>query len=296
GDDERYEAHQLARAGWAMLTTSEPLHETREGFTAGSEELLTFNFLNPVAGRNIWLQSALEKMQMVSAVENLAVHWSIGGRALHFDPDMVGYFGHSQGGIVGAAFVGVEDRLKGAFLSGAGAGFAPSLIEKTEPVVIADAIRAILNFPADEPLDRFHPLLSLMQIWVDPADPVNYGRPWRHRGAARVPHLVATSGLQDQYTPKRNHGGLAGAFGLPVVLPVSEQVEVLDLLGVSPAGAEARGNLSDDEGRPVTGGLLQYPNDGHFAVFVNPDAQDAYRRFFDTLLDDDGVPVARTLR
>jgi pimeloyl-ACP methyl ester carboxylesterase len=295
GNNARAEAHQLARAGYAMLAISEPLHFGREGFVEGSEEILTFNFLNPVAGRDLWRQSVLEKVQLVTAVEHLDIHWELTGPergAVTFDEENVAYFGHSQGGIIGAMFVAVEDRITGAFLSGAGGGFAPSLIEKQEPVEIGAVVRTLLNIPSDEPLDRFHPLLTLLQIWVDPSDPINYGRLWREREARRVPHLVMTSGLIDVYTPKRNHGGMAAAYGLPLVAPVSEPVEVLELLGIATEGEEVSGNMRGPGGAPLTGGLLQYADDGHFAVYYNPDAQEAYRRFFLTL-GDDKVPVAR---
>lgn len=292
GDGPRYEAHQLARAGAAMLATSEPLHRGRAGFGAGSEEIDTFNFLNPLAGRDNWRQSALEKAQLVHSVVNLAIPASLSGfKNIYFDEERVSYFGHSQGGIVGAIFVGVEHRIEGAFLSGAGAGFSPSLIEKTEPVSLEQVVRTLLSLPDDEVVDRFHPVPNLLQIWIEPSEPLNYGRLWRERTERPTPHLVATSGLLDPYTPKRTHWGLAGAFGLPLVEPVSEPVEVLERLGVAPVEGPARGNLVDGQGRRRTAGVLQYPNDGHFAVFSNPDAQEAYRLFFETLAT--GMPTAQ---
>ncbi len=295
GDDPRYESHQLALAGCAMLATSEPLHRGRAGYIPGSEEIGTFNFLNPVAGRDNWRQSALEKAQLVHSVENLDLPASITGfKSVYFDEHRVSYFGHSQGGIVGALFVGVEHRIEGAFLSGAGAGFAPSLIEKTEPVSLEVILRTLLDLPDDEHVDRFHPVPNLLQIFIEPSEPLNYGRLWRERRDRPTPHLVATSGLLDPYTPKRTHWGLAGAFGLPVIEPASEPVEVLQLLDVQPSAGPASGNLRSGDGQALTAGLLQYPDDGHFAVFTNPDAQEAYRLFFETL--QQGVPTAQVRR
>src|SRR5690606_19637072 len=101
----------------------------------------------------------------------------------------------------------------------------------------------LLSLPDDETVDRFHPVPNLLQIWIEPAEPLNYGRAWRQRSERPTPHLVATSGLLDPYTPKRTHWGLAGAFGLPVVQPVSEPVEILDLLDIASATGPAIGNL-----------------------------------------------------
>jgi hypothetical protein len=278
-----------------MISTSEPLHSGRAGFSAGGEELATFNFLNPLAGRDNWRQSALEKAQLVTAVQNLEIPAAVTGTKTHrFDKDRVGYFGHSQGGIVGALLLGVEHRIHGAFLSGAGAGFAPSIIEKTEPVELARVMKTLLSLPEDEVLDRFHPIPSLLQIWVEVSEPLNYGRAWRHRRGKRVPHLVATSGLTDPYTPRRTHWALAAAFEFPVVEPSAEAIEVLSLLRLATTGGPARANLMSADGAALTAGLLQYPDDGHFAVFTNPDAQEAYRLFFETLWD--GPPIAQVRR
>ena len=126
-------------------------------------------------------------------------------------------------------------------------------------------------------VDRFHPVPNLLQIFIEPSEPLNYGRLWRERRDLPTPHLVATSGLLDPYTPKRTHWGLAGAFGLPVVEPAAEEVEILRLLDVDPSAGPAVGNLSSGGDQPLTAGLLQYADDGHFAVFSNPDAQEAYR-------------------
>jgi hypothetical protein len=291
GNGPSAEAFQIASANCAMLAVSEPLHRTRDGYREGQEEILTFNFFNPRAGRDNWRQSALEKVQLVSLVDELTVPASITGDVdVTFDPARVSYFGHSQGGITGALFVAVEDRIQGAFLSGAGGGFQVSLVEKVDPVAIKDTLRAVLQLDDSEEIDLFHPVITLLQTWVDPADPINYGRRWRER-RGHVPHLVATSGLQDTFTPPPCHAGLAGAFGLPLAKPVSKPLEVLDLLGIAPVGPVVQGDLESADGDPLTVAMLQYPDDGHFAVFDNPDAQDAMRSFFTSL--QDGVPVVR---
>jgi hypothetical protein len=104
---------------------------------------------------------------------------------------------------------------------------------------------------------------------------------------------VVTSGLLDTFTPKRNHSALAGAFGLPLASPVAEPLEILDILGIDDVGDSAvSGNLRTDDGEPLTAAIMQYPADGHFAVFNNPAAQALFTQFFTTLLD--GTPTAST--
>lgn len=286
------ESFRLKEAGCAMMAVSEPLHRTRAGHREGQEETLTFNFFNPLAGRDNWRQSALEKVQQVTVLSTLSFA-GVGGATVRMDPDQIGYFGHSQGGIVGGLFIAIEPRLTGALLSGAGAGFAPSLIEKTDPVVIADVLKLVLQIPEDEPIDTFHPVPALLQTFVDEADPLNYGALWRRTAGA--PHLLATSGLTDTFTPKRNHAGLAGAFGLPLAAPVAEPLEVLGVLGIDDVVGTVTGNLVDagDGDEVRTAAMVQYPQDGHFAIFTNPAAHQLFTHFFQTLRED-GVPTIRT--
>jgi hypothetical protein len=286
------EARRIKEAGCAMMAVSEPLHRTRAGYRAGQEETLTFNFFNPLAGRDNWRQSALEKIQQVTALSTLSFAGK-NGTTVSFDASQIAYFGHSQGGIVGALFVAVEPRLTGALLSGAGAGFAISLVEKTDPIVIADVLKLVLQIPDDEAIDTFHPVPTLLQSFVDDADPINYGPRWRDTVGA--PHLLITSGLTDTYTPPINHAGLAGAFLVPQASPIAERLEVLELLGIATVANPVSGNVvglgAGDEVR--TAALVQYPQDGHFAIFTNPAAQQLFTSFFASLRAD-GVPTIRT--
>lgn len=290
GNDARAEAFQLASAGWAMLAVSEPLHRTRRGYAAGEEELQTFNFVNPLAGRDNWRQSVLEKVQQVTFAQALEMDASErGGEAIRFDPARIGYFGHSQGGIVGAMFVALEDRIAGAFLSGAGAGFSRSLVDKTDPVVIGDLLKAFLLMPAAEPLDAYHPVLALLQTWIEPAEPLNYGANWRHRDQSFTPHLVVSAGLRDTFTPPATQAGLVGAFGLPPVGPRPRDWEVLALMGLSDVSEGSAGFLRSDRGDPLSAGVLSFAEEGHFAVYDTARGQASFRRFFDTLRQ--GSPV-----
>ncbi|MDP2341846.1 MAG: hypothetical protein Q8O67_12880 [Deltaproteobacteria bacterium] len=286
------EAFHIAAAHAVMFAISEPLHLTRDGFREGQENVLTFNFFNPLAGRDNWRQSALEKVQQVSAIADL--QFDDGGVTHRFDPNKIAYFGHSQGGIVGGLFVPVEDRIQGALLSGAGAGFAASMVEKVDPPpAIADILRLVLSMPDTEEIDTFHPVPAILQTFVDAADPLNYGDLWRHRSGRTTPHLVATSGLVDTFTPKRNHAGLAGSFGLPVADPVSEPLAVTEILGIGTADDVVTGNLTTDDGDPLTAVMIQFPTDGHFAIFNNPVGQQIFTDFFQTLFQD-GVPTVRS--
>ena len=275
-------AGNLADIGWMLVSVSEPLHRGREGFQAGQESILTFNFLNPVAGRDVFRQSVLEKVQLVTAMETLEVPGA------EIDRTALAYIGHSQGGLIGALLAAVEDRLDGYFLSAAGGGFSTSIVEKTEPIALAGVLRTLLNLDADEEVDIFHPVPALVQHWIDEADPVAYARVF-NGPRTRSPHVVAVAGLQDEFTPRGTQAALAGAYRLPIVSPVSEVFDVVEVLGVGSVSGPA--SLNQIRERRVTRGMLQYPDDGHFPVFFNPDARAAYAEFFTGLRA--GAPLAR---
>ena len=67
------------------------------------------------------------------------------------------------------------------------------------------------------------------------------------------------------------------------------------MLGIEDVSGTTTGNLTDagagDERR--TAALVQYPQDGHFAIFNNPAARQLFTHFFQTLRED-GVPTIRT--
>jgi hypothetical protein len=278
------EAFHLAAAGAAMIAVSEPLHRGRDGHREGAENLLTFNFLNPPAGRDNWRQSALEKVQLITMAHDLRIRTN--GGDVWFDDDKIGYLGHSQGGIVGALLLGIDNRMSGAMLSGAGAGFAQSIAYKVDPPpAIVDILRSALGIDAEEPIDEFHPLMALVQQIADVSDPNNYGRRWRHQ-PGRTPHLLATAGLEDTYTPAQTQRGLAVSFELPIVAPQAQLVDGLVLRGIEQASSPARFNLVADDGTPLTAAMAQFPDSGHFAIYDTARGRRLIETFFGSLFND----------
>ncbi|MEW5848730.1 MAG: hypothetical protein AB2A00_07940 [Myxococcota bacterium] len=292
GDGAGDEANWLAIDGFAAIGISQPLHETREGYQSGQEEILTFNFLNPRAGVDNWRQSALESMALMHSISALSVPANVAadGEEITFDVDKHLFFGHSQGGITGALMTGVETDLDVAVLSGTGGGFAESLLEKTEPLVIANAVRLLLSLPDEEPLDEYHPALAVMQMLADPLEPLNAARRYFVPGR-KAPNVLIFSGLQDKHTPPRTHGPLAAAAAIPLILPEGAPVEALQLRQLSALPSPVRHNLSLSEGRTATAVLAQFPNDDHFAVYRNPTATALAARFFESF-EATGVPEA----
>lgn len=278
----------LARAGYAALGISQPMHQGRAGYRAGQEELAAFNFINPIAGRGSWVQSALESVMLARYFRDGALPLGSGSRRIPIDHEHIAFFGHSQGGISGALALGVDRDIDAAVLSGAGGGLAMSLVEKTSPQSPVAAIKLMLSLPEDYAIDVFHPVLTLVQTYAEEVDPLNYAPLVYRRGPDRYPPaLLMTAGYDDTYVPVPTQAPLAAGFGLPLIEPIVEDQAVLQLADLpilpEPASADVV-----SRGRAVTAGFVQFEaqpgRDGHFVVFELPVATYTVREFFRSTL------------
>lgn len=290
----------LAQA--AVIGIDQVLHGPRCGEGTCNPDLDFFNFQNPLAARDNVRQGGLDNVQLLRFVRNLDIASAPAtGAPIRFDPSRILFMGHSQGGLTGPPFLAVEPDVPLAVLSGAGGNMILSLLSKTEPVDIPAILEGVVGDTM--PMDRFHPLLTLIQLFIDPADPASYGRYLVTEPPEGVPpkHVFLSQGWVDHYAPPALTEVLAISAGFDLVSPWLEPANGLALraltgltpeavdpdapLSLSPLERPARGNLLD--GR-VTGVLLQYlawdDSDGHYVVFDNPEANRDYRIFIGSYL------------
>ncbi len=102
--------YYLTSMGYAVIGFDQPLHGTRNPRNGG-EELYTFNFINPVAMRDNIRQGAADLFAVRKLVEefSLSATDSPTGWTVKFDLNRLNFFGHSQGALTGAIYLGVED-------------------------------------------------------------------------------------------------------------------------------------------------------------------------------------------
>ena len=302
--------------GFAMLSFDQVQHGPRRGGSPVSPESLFFNFLNPKAARDNTLQGAGDVIALLKFLKNagsLAVGGEVGN--VSFNPDKVFYFGHSQGTVTGPPGLVFTD-VPVVLMSGAGGNLVQSLLNKTQPVNIADGIRFAV---ADDGVDPFHEILNVLQHFIAPSDTINYGRnfflepPERGDGTGNYPpkHVMHIYGKRDFFAPEPNQQALAAAMGVtllgPELTPVAGAVRQED--------GELRNNI-DLGGRSVTGGVVQYvptqtevdnddgtkstldDYDGHFVSHHDSKSGgtvggiDGWRTFLTTALrDGDNVPT-----
>jgi hypothetical protein len=245
-----------------------------------------FNLLNPWAGRDNTRQGAADLFQLQRFVSVVAVPASLHPEGLQagLNPGLVAFLGHSQGGLTGTPYVAAEPGLKAAVLSGTGGTISITLLQRTDPVDFKSFAELLLGIDGRESLDPFHPVVALVQAAGEPADPLSYGPHLVKApllGVSR--HVMLTEGLKDPYTVAEASEALGAAARFDIGGTAAERSAAFLLRGLQVLPLPLSGNL-DAPGGKKTGVLLQYPNDGHFAIFNNRTARCRYVLFLQSAL------------
>jgi hypothetical protein len=201
----------------------------------------------------------------------------------------IAFWGHSQGATLGAIAVPYGDWA-GVLFSGQGAALRESMVVKTSPVNIAGIVPWVLSDPRhdgtlqDGPL---HPVLSWLQTYIDPADPVAYSRlavsePPAGPTAAR--HMFQPFGHDDTFTPSTVQATYAAGAGLELAAHDPSVTTPVDIgwPPLTPIATPISGNR-DLSGTIVTAVVRQYApasgDDGHFVVYDVANARADSERF-----------------
>ncbi len=287
-------AGDLAAVGIAGMGIDQ-IHHGERNPTTTSPDLLFFNIANPDAARDNNRQSALDIVQQARVVASLAVPRAIfetsDGREVRFDPTRVIFYGHSQGGLVGPLYLAVDDSAVAAVISAGSCGIGFALIEKTAPVSIPDIVRLALRLSGGTTAEAFaregftlsHPVVSLVQGWIEASDGCNYGRAIlaEPREGFTPTHVLSTEGLRDTYSPPGSIEALATSMRVPLLEPVGRAIVAQEVLGIFPMSRPVMANAG--AGR-ATAGLLQFPDRGHFAVFEDASARAAISGFLSSVV------------
>ncbi len=259
------------------------LHGTRRGASTKAPSELVFNVLNPRAARDNALQSAVDLFAIARAIET----FSAGG--LKLDKTKVALYGHSQGANAASIAIGREPAFGEVVLSGSGGTLFLSFLYRKNPVDIAAGLPLLL---ADPVVDGNHPVLSLVQMFFERSDPVNYARRIFAEPAMGVPahHFLHIYGTGDTYAPIETQRTLALAASLPVAMPVVDNYQPQ----TPPVSSPVKTNFTTTS-PPVTAVQAQYnPGmyDGHFVSTENPAARKALRQMIGTFFRD-GTPTVQ---
>ena len=265
---------------FAVLAIDQVVHGPMRDPAGLSPDGLFFNVNNFVAARDNVRQGGIDYFQLVRLVQSFS-YTMPDGALVKLDPNNVYYMGHSQGGLTGPGFLAFEPNVKAAILSGAGGNLIESLLTKTQPVDITQFVFVLLRDPN---LDEFEPALSLLEAFIEPGDPTNYGRYiFREPPTGQSPKDVfQTEGFIDHYAPIQTIEAFGTSMGVQPFNPLIAPIAGTTLRGLAPLNPPVSNNLTIG-GVPVTAVIGQYKappgDDGHFVIFDVPQATSAYTNF-----------------
>lgn len=272
----------LAKLGIAVIGYDGVLHGPRDP-TGSNPDLNFFNLFNIRAARDNVRQGAIDNVVMTQIIASgIRVPSSAlnGDPEARFDPTKMAYLGHSQGGLVGVPFAAIDATPRAFVFSGTGGILAITLEERKNPLDFLGLLRSLLKLPDAELIDDMHPVLSLIQAFIEGADPIAYGPALiADPPGARPADVLQVEGMDDDVTPPRTHEALASATGLPVITPLAHQPVGSELIGLAPQEGPAKENVQTKNGK-ITAGLIQYPGQTHFPIYYSALAQ---RRFIEFL-------------
>ncbi len=267
----------------AVLGIDQVEHGPRRGSSTQSPDNLFFNFANPAAARGNPLQGAADQMALARFAKSINLAAASSPTGADIQVGALAFWGHSQGATEGAIAMPYTAGPLGALLSGEGASLIDALVHKTSPVNIAAALPFVL---ADPHVGTSHPVLTLLQNAIDPADPLNHAVAIASApGAGLGKHVFMPYGQKDTYAPVevQQTYALAAKLGLIAAAPSVTTPDAIG--GLTPVAAPASANLN---GNLLSGFVREYApttQDGHFVVFDDPNGKkDADHFLADVLL------------
>ncbi|MCB9729091.1 MAG: hypothetical protein H6744_06810 [Deltaproteobacteria bacterium] len=267
----------------AVICIDQPLHGLR-GDPKWNVELLSFNFLNPRAGRSGFRQAAADSFTLAHMFAERRFDMPAGTTAVKtdvaFDIDNIHYFGHSHGGLAGALLFASDPSIQGGVLSGAGGVLIETILRRKDVLDFRALASAALNAD-DDAFNTFHPGLSIIQLLVDATDPINYARYWLEPPpGGRAKHVFVTTGTEDAATPSVGAGYMTAAAGVPLMEPVALPSPAHVLRGLAPVAPPVGSNVVTSTGETRTAVIRQWAGGTHFVAFDVPEAREMWRNYF----------------
>src|SRR5262249_58665659 len=120
----------------------------RRGASTRDVNGLVLNVFNPAAGRDNYLQGAVDVIQMLRIPASASIPVAGLPGNVTFDSAHTYFFGHSQGSSVGIPALAVSNRTPAAILSGAGSYLTGAVLTRTGPAGAQATLAALCGGPA----------------------------------------------------------------------------------------------------------------------------------------------------
>ncbi|MGE0707231.1 MAG: hypothetical protein AB7N76_16535 [Planctomycetota bacterium] len=270
-------ASHAAQVGWGTACAAGPFSPDRLGILA-ADGYLAYNFLNPVAMRDNFLQMVLEQAHFLRWLRDLRIDpalcpgtdasASVDGK-VRFDVETAVIAGHSLGSYLAGMLAATVPGWKGAVLTGAGGSWVEFPFGPKVPFDLQQVV-SLLGMPLGEQLDRFHPLIMAFDLGVGMADNTHY-----HRYILREPlpghtpfHMLVIEGDGDLQVGVGLQRALTLAIGLdfvggdPARTPDQQLLPVLPLANLAQLSYPTQGNRVLPNGDRLTDVVVRYAPDG----------------------------------
>jgi len=288
-------AQEFAREGYAALSVDGP-HGGLRNVTGMDEQVLVFNFLNPPALRDNIRQTAIEQALLAGWAAGLSVDASacpgLQQPNVRIDSQHLALMGHSMGATIAPLVATLEPRYRALLLSGAGGSWIENVLYKQKPWPVNDLASLLIGYLPTE-LDRFDPVLSIVQWAAESADPLNYNRYLGDR------HILMQQGIVDHYIMPSIANASSASLGLDAAGELLD-AETPELWTDETLEQSLKWSGREHVPYPVSGNrdgrtavVVQHRadsvRDGHEVVFQTEPPKRQYRHFLRTFLS--GTPV-----
>jgi dienelactone hydrolase len=272
-------AEPLAEAGYAAVAIDQWRHGsrrdatdtqnnfgTRPGFTGtrmladgfadggGTAAYLEFfeGFQNISAIRDSLRQSALDQARVALLIRSNPDLAALAGpypSTPKLDPARVAYLGQSFGSIIGTQLAAIEPSITLYVLDAPGGGLLDYIVPNSATLGELAIPRLENLYRTAGTLDRFHPLVGMLQAVLDGADSLTYARHilrdrFRIEGVPLgARHVVAIEVMNDETMPNIATEAFARGFGMYVLQPNLEVPSGL-LQIASPGSANVNGQTA----------------------------------------------------
>lgn len=232
GHGSRYSATDNGNnlAGKADFTGDRTL---RDGFgdDAGLSAYIDFfeGFMNVSAIRDSMRQSTLDMSRVAMLIRSnpslAALQDPFGATVPKLDPRKVAYLGESFGTIIGTNLAAIEPSIGLYVLNVPGGGLLDHILPTSPKISDLALPFAEQLYRTTGTLDRFHPLVGILQTIFDGADSLTFARHvLKDRFVVENQylgrrHVVAIEVMNDEAMPNRATEALARAFGMHVLKP-----------------------------------------------------------------------------
>ncbi len=258
-------------AGFVVASFIPQYHGGRGGI-GGSPELNTYNLVNPAAARGNFRQQAAEASYFVRLLrERIA---GLEGPP-ELDAARIVYGGHSQGAMSGAFLAAVEDQYLAYALNGLSTFFTLTILHRKDIIDFELIVRSV--FSLDRPLDRYYPILQMVQLGADVVDPHSYAPHWKN-------DVFVVNGLLDDTTTKRGMDHLTMVANMPPLRNPGWEVDEQNIWSGEPVSVPLQGNV-DDDGVAHTRATLLDAEQGHGTIYRNQRSREMAIDFWRSAVD-----------